>query len=204
MKKESQASQIVRMILDSVDHSNKGQLGLLGQIMIKHAAKVEEKMYGDEDRELIDKMRKLKRAEDKGDLFWIDYKSWNILSPDLKKHFEEALDPLYWNGVFTTYTEFCSVETRVLSRLHSGIIANLIQHGKVYQFFVVACDAREYHMMSMRDFEKLQQTIFANLLRAYCRVNNDIVVKEFNYKKKQQQGTSSGNKQENHPTAASM
>jgi hypothetical protein len=195
------ASHIVRMILDCVDHSNKSQVGLLGQILLEHANKVEnEEIEGDEDPDLVRKMRVLKRAEDECDLFWIDYKSWNCFSVTLKKQFEEALNPLFWGGVFCKYSDFQQNESKILSRLPVGVVANLIQHRQVYQLFCVSCDAKEYHMMGIQDFESLQETIFASLLRSYCRVNNDIVVKEFSYKDVQ----GKRHKHEDHPASASL
>jgi hypothetical protein len=185
--KDSQASQIVRMILDSADHQGTGKVGILGQIMLDHASKDQDGFETDEDRILFHKMRKLKSAEDSGDLVWMDYRSWNILNPKLQEVWTERLDPLMWGGVFCTYSEFRAHEAAILMYLDNSVVVNVIRQHKNFKILCVGANAKEYNMMGVKDFETLQSLTASNMVRSYCRVKNRIIVKEFQHKDGEEQ-----------------
>jgi hypothetical protein len=190
---------IVKLILTTVDKNS--STGIMGHALLEFATRTTD-VVTDVDQILFAQMRELRQAEEKGDLFWIDYGSWNAVGTLLREFTTEAIKPLFWNGVFTTFTTFKQFEVQILSRIQPGVIANLIRCGKNYQLFCVDHQNNNYTFMKTHEFDALAQRVKANLIKSYVRENNQLRVKNFVHDA-QKNGANDVNSKD-HPTPAPL
>lgn len=178
----SSIDDVVKLILNTVDVKSTS-VGVMGHALLEMAKKHNE-VVTDEEALLISQMKQLKIAEQNQNLLWVDYGSWNSFGVTCREYFTETLKPLFWNGVFTTFTDFVKVEKEFAYRLNPDCPANIVRIGSVYQIFCANLSIKHYSFMNTKEFEELSSKIKKSLIRGYSRNGNKIFIKEY----KQQEG----------------
>jgi hypothetical protein len=177
MQQFASVDDVVKLILNTVDE--KSSVGIMGHALLEFATRTSDTVT-EEDKTLFKQMKELKEAEDRGDLFWIDYTSWNAVGTVFREYTTNLIKPLFWNGVFTTYNIFRENEVKILSRMNPSVVANLIRCGRNYQLYCVDHSNNNYTFMKTREFDELASRVKSNLLRSYTKEGSRLMVKDFN------------------------
>jgi len=167
---------LVKMILESCGEQKKDNLGVMGRALFNIAHAPKEVEAEDIDKELIEKMEKLKEAEENGDLAWMSYSSWNVLPPAFKNTVEKLIDPLFWSGIYFEHSEFRKHQSAILQNLEECSL-HLTNNGYVKQYHCYDVKGKSINMMSEFDFNDLSKRVRKILVESYACINGNIVLK---------------------------
>jgi len=100
---------ILKYIEDVFENSERNYIGTLGEKFVELLDTYKTIKSPLISTELDKKIKYLTQCEEKDDLAWFDFSSWNLLPNLFKIEFDNTIDPLHWSGAaFFSYSNFLS------------------------------------------------------------------------------------------------
>jgi hypothetical protein len=94
---------------------------------------VTEDVDTDED-ELVVGMKRLKDAEQLGNLAWVPFSSWKGMPPELKSEVTEDLEPVVWNGnIYFLWDEFLAYRVKYVQMLREKACFAILKDARTYK-----------------------------------------------------------------------
>lgn len=69
------------------------------------------------DDEEAKKILELRDIDSAGDLAWMEWSSWYLLPTSFRKAFESLVEPLFWSGIYFSYSRLLANTDSVLTKL---------------------------------------------------------------------------------------
>jgi len=148
---------IAQLILKTMDDSQVEKPGVLGQAMVAFAkTSTLPDEEDDVDDELKQKINELREYEKNKDLAWLDFASWNSLDTPVHVAFSQHLEPLFWSGLYFSYSKFMENVEVLLERRDPGTMSSIQRDGKNYRFFCLSARASIYDYFGMVQLDKIR------------------------------------------------
>lgn len=171
---------LATMIFSSYDESV--DVGMLGEKLLDEAnSKIKPKTDEDEFKDISEKLIELRIEEDKENLVWIDYNSWNFLSKDFKDFITNHIDPLFWTGVFFKYSDFIKYEEHLCSLIeHNGFLSLLKEMKKNYMLVWMSNEDSSYCLLNDQRLRYRQRDYFDKVIKTYGKDSyGNVVIKTY-------------------------
>lgn len=179
---------VALMILEYADQAHTGSMsGKLGQKFLEYIEQLkanEKQVEAVFDPETDAKIKFLKQCELYGDLGWIAYEHWNVLTLNVREEFIKVVDPLFWNGVYFQYSRFALSVTNILSGLQMDTAVYVLRQEGNYQIACMDSNRSAYMRVSDNGFQSVQKDFRSRMLYSIGISSVGLVVKECNERDK--------------------
>lgn len=177
---------VVKIIIDSITDRDKLKTNTIGNKLYEVAKQVEQQR---KIEKVVEKKQELTEAEQKvialrgceasGDLGWMDYSSWNIFNPAFKKQFCDAVDPLFWSGLYFQYSRFEKAFPALFQFLTLDCSISVLRDGKNSQLVATGMDDYMISKKKVMEFENYQRAFHTKIYKAFGRVGNEPIIREY-------------------------
>jgi len=172
---------IAELILKTMDESGAEDTGMVGQQMLNKAKKA---LLPEEDEDMDDelkqKIQELKQYEANEDLGWMDFASWRSLKTPVHTVFSKELEPLFWSGVYFSYSQFMEKKEIILKDMDVGTTINIQKHGSNFQFICLNSRSSIYDYFGSVELEKLKKWYVSTRYKSIGKtITQGLIVKDF-------------------------
>ena len=167
---------LIQMVYETAKSS---EIGTLGECLLNKAEEISQEL--DANIEVLgdfeQKINELKLHEDSSNLIWMDYSSWNHISPDFKKYVEKNLNPVLWTGVFFRYDEFLQHEIELVNSIDvEGFLALLGDYNRNYLLVWISSFTIAYERLTITQLEEININFKRKLIKSYGKTREDKII----------------------------
>lgn len=162
--------EVAKLIIDSIgeDCSFPMAMKLLQAVKELEAKKADK--HGTLDMSQLDEVEKkivaLKDSEERRDLAWMNYSSWNCLSRPFQKVFTSLVEPLFWGGLYFELSKFEQHKEELLSLIGDGCIS-VLKYANGFEFFCTSFNDARTNNMGIAAFRDAKKDYEKRILRSY-------------------------------------
>jgi hypothetical protein len=144
----------------------------------KNQPEKEEILQKEEEYRLI--IREICKYDNSGNMCWVDYRSWMMMSKRLQNAMLELLAPKAWRGVVFHLDKWNDHERDVLAHLDKEIVLILARDQKKYRLHTIPLYKSYLDWMSPTKFKDLTSKISKTAIKTYGRASNMIYILDNN------------------------
>jgi len=134
----------------------------------------------DADKELEAKIKELRKYEAKEDLAWLDFPSWNSLSTPTHQAFAEKIEPLFWGGLYFSYSKFLDNMQFILKDMESSVTINIQKEGRNYRFVCLNASSSIYDYFGMTQLNRIRVWYESTRHKSIGKTfTGELIVKDF-------------------------
>ena len=173
---------IAELILTTMEHPDATvKPGTFGSKMIEIAQIAMLPTEVDEsDIKLHQKIQELKEFESRDDLAWLDFASWNCLSIPTRQSFSQEIDPLFWSGLYFSYSKFIERVDGILKEMDSGTTISIQKEVNNYRFICLNAKFSIYDYFGILQLDRIRSWYESTRYQSIGKTSTgELVIKTF-------------------------